>query len=277
MPLQASQTISPAERSEFEKQGAILLRGEIPENVITELSEGTWSRLERFGIKHSDPSSWDSAKDPRLVKQMNRSLKTLGNIEGFFTPRLLELAAELLNTTQMVQSKPKMLLTFPQEIPEPYSLGLNVPSTMWHMDMPRLANGVRSGLTVLGFVENVQENSGGTPVVLGSHRLLQHAGRFVNSKHMKRYLRKFEYFQLLWSKNAHSRYELRDSTHVVDEEELTLVELTGSPGDLYVLDSRILHSVAPNYSQRVRLMVLATFRNQAVDQHYIERYQRKNG
>ena len=36
--------------------------------------------------------------------------------------------------------------------------------------------------------------------------------------------------------------------------ELQVVELTGAPGDVWLMDLRVLHSLSPNTSDRVRIM-----------------------
>ena len=48
-------------------------------------------------------------------------------------------------------------------------------------------------------------------------------------------------------------------TGSVGEVALRVMELTGQPGDVWVMDLRVLHSAAPNAADRPRLMVTHRF------------------
>lgn len=130
-----------------------------------------------------------------------------------------------------------------------------IPNTVWHLDFPRLASGQTPGLQVFVCVDRVQPKGGGTLLVAGSHRLFNETG-FIRSRDIKRRMRKLRYFQQLMSEgDPGERQKLLTARDHELGVPLSLVELTGHPGDIYVTDLRILHTVAPNAGPRPRIVM----------------------
>jgi len=59
----------------------------------------------------------------------------------------------------------------------------------------------------------------------------------------------------LFSKDAKDRDRFMTNPHRVGDVELQVVELYGEPGDVYLVDMRVLHAQAPNASQEPRIML----------------------
>ena len=108
---------------------------------------------------------------------------------------------------------------------------------------------------------------GGTPqgrplrwlVVSGSHRLLNNGSR-GRSKNIKTLLRRLPYFRELMSKESVDRGRfLTTPGSAQDPNEgdvsLRVVELCGRPGDVYLTDMRLLHTLAPNATCEPRIML----------------------
>ena len=93
--------------------------------------------------------------------------------------------------------------------------------------------------------------------VSGSHQLLD-GGRQLRAPDVRRELCREPFFRALYSE-ATARQVSADARARVDGVELGLVEMTGEPGDAYVVDLRTLHSGAPNASDRPRLMMTQRF------------------
>jgi ectoine hydroxylase-related dioxygenase (phytanoyl-CoA dioxygenase family) len=124
--------------------------------------------------------------------------------------------------------------------------------------MPRLGGSSLPGVQMFSFLDTVAPGSGGTLVVTGSHRLLNDRGR-IRSKKAKGLLKREPYFRdLLKPGEGERKHFLEEPGHVGDIE-LRVVELCGDPGDVFLMDMRVLHTLAPNASRAPRLMVTQRF------------------
>ena len=130
---------------------------------------------------------------------------------------------------------------------------------MWHLDFLRLPNNQLPGVQMFTFLDSVKPQGGGTLVVSGSHQLLNNQ-RVTSSKEVKKTLEREEkYFTRLFSSQVENREKLLLENGQAGEVNLRIIELTGEPGDLYLADLRLLHTVAPNASNRPRLMLTNRF------------------
>ena len=62
-------------------------------------------------------------------------------------------------------------------------------------------------------------------------------------------------FANLLSATGTERERLLESPETVDGVDVQIVEFTGEPGDVWLMDMRLLHTLAPNPSPAPRLMV----------------------
>jgi hypothetical protein len=108
------------------------------------------------------------------------------------------------------------------------------------------------------FLDTVAPGGGGTLVVAGSHRLLNESRR-ISSKQLKKRLKREPYFRDLMSKHFADRRRFIRECGRVGDVELQVVELHGQPRDLYLMDLRILHTLAPNAARVPRIMVTQRF------------------
>ena len=121
----------------------------------------------------------------------------------------------------------------------------------WHCDVPRLASGEAPGVQVFTFLETVEPRGGGTLVVAGSHRLMQE-GRHIRPQSFPFHLRGEPFFDELF---AVGRQVATLPAGVAGGVPMQVMELTGQPGDAWLLDLRVLHTTAPNAGVRPRVMV----------------------
>jgi ectoine hydroxylase-related dioxygenase (phytanoyl-CoA dioxygenase family) len=132
-----------------------------------------------------------------------------------------------------------------------------VPAVNWHVDGPRLRDRGCPGVQMFTFIDPVEPQGGGTLVVAGSHRLLNE-GRFIASRDIKNRLLKYPFFATLLDRHA-DRAGLLSRVEHIDDVEVRVVELTGAPGDVYLADLRLLHTIAPNARATPRLMATQRF------------------
>ena len=82
-------------------------------------------------------------------------------------------------------------------------------------------------------------------------------------KHAKR-LRKLPYFRELMSKDDKDRGHFLSESCRVGDVTLQVVELHGEPGDVFLVDMRVLHTGAPNASRVPRIMLTQRFMLESV-------------
>lgn len=129
-----------------------------------------------------------------------------------------------------------------------------VPHQNWHLDMPRLPDSGIPGVQIFAFLETVATGGGGTLAVTGSHRLLNEGVRISSADLRKRLMQEPYFAELMSNKTDDRLHFMRQIGHVGDVE-LQVVEMIGEPGDVYFMDLRMLHTLAPNMLQIPRIML----------------------
>lgn len=185
-------------------------------------------------------------------KPFRNALNNLNRSECF--PDLLN--EELVAFAQNLVGQPlapmppgqQILFSLPSK--EPWS----VPNDLWHIDLPKLGEQASPGLQLFTFLDGVEPQGGATLVVAGSHRLSNSiAGQ--SSKLLKQRLKKEGYFRSLFDPSRSAIVCLEETKGQVNDVDLEIVELTGRVGDAYLMDLRVLHSLAPNSSDNARMML----------------------
>jgi ectoine hydroxylase-related dioxygenase (phytanoyl-CoA dioxygenase family) len=169
-------------------------------------------------------------------------------------PRLLEAVDLLLEGCAFDRE----LFKRPQVLFTPPNADRWTAPTGWHVDSPRLPSGRRPGVQLFAFLDTVEPGGGGTLAVTGSHRLLNQ-GRVILARELRRRLRREHFFGALYSATQQDRAGLLRHIGAVGDVALRVVEFTGAPGDAYLMDLRVLHAVAPNVTERPRMMATHRF------------------
>ena len=241
----------------------------LPDCLPTELVDAARSRLLSIMATQNwwTGSGWDFADlrsadgEPaairhKLASQVTkrakglRELQALGNWLAPMIQRLLG-----VDEIKFLSERPALLVTLPEQGE------WTIPNKIWHLDMPRLASGRRPGLQIFTFLGDVEPGGGGTLVLAGSHHLLNDEGFIRSSSIKRRLIHRHSYFRELLARSATNdevRQRFFEPTKV-DGAELQVVELTGAPGDVYITDLRLLHTLAPNVLAKPRLMLTQRF------------------
>ena len=238
------------QKETFETKGLICLAGFLPQDKVTAAQEFIWHLAEKEGLWRA--GVWQL--DPMTARPRFTKRGAAAPFVNLMTPELLA-AIDILVDGQAVNDspvKPQLLFTPPQ------ATEWTVPATVWHLDMPRLPVAGLSGVQMFTFLDTVIPGGGGTLVVTGSHHLLN-TGQYIRSKEVKKLLKKEAYFQDLMSKDFPNRARFLTTPGQVGEVELLVVELHGEPGDVFLTDMRLLHTIAPNTARIPRLMLTERF------------------
>ncbi|NUR25515.1 MAG: hypothetical protein HOV83_06640 [Catenulispora sp.] len=138
-----------------------------------------------------------------------------------------------------------------------------IPASGWHVDSHQWSTGAIPGVVAFTFLDHVAPRGGGTLVMSGSHhltwQLCQRAGGFMKTREMKSTLAaEHRWFAELWREPITDADQQRRYFHdgaVVENTHLVITELCGEPGDVVLMNQRVLHVAAPNTGGTPRMML----------------------
>ena len=244
--------LSASQVDEFREYGILKVPGLITEEAINNIQVHTRAYFEDIGYWRQ--GAWAIDKIPKIAKtdrlQPAKTLKRSKIFTEIMTSETDSVIRSLCEDAEPVlgSDRPQLLFTLP------CIEDWDVPSRVWHVDVPRLPDNVFPGVQLFTFVEPVVHAGGGTLAVSGSHRLINEDG-YVRSKFMKRRLKRQLYFRRLFNKKVPDRKRFLTESGQADHVPLKVVEMTGEPGDAYITDLRLLHTVAPNANPEPRVML----------------------
>ena len=238
---------------EFTERGILRLENFIPAALANQAKE---IALEKLGKFHENERwNYESVKDlsfPKANKVFNKQLGSLKPFKSLQTAELLEVISQLMGEEAIPWMKFQSLISVPD------TDQWEVPATTWHLDMPMIENKGLPGVQMFTFLTEVKPGGGGTLVVAGSHLQLDALDNF-KSKAVRSVLKQEAFFRNLWSKEFPSRLSLMEETQTDRGGSVQVVEMHGKPGDVYLMDLRILHTVAPNSLDSPRIMMTQRF------------------
>lgn len=249
--------LSEAEVDTFARKGVIRLEGFLPLERLHAAKAAVLRVLEREGVWCDGRwllEEFEASNGPTAGLQLTRGLKRSPALENLATPELLAAIEVLVEGRAFapLTDQAQVLFTLPN------ANLWTVPHSIWHLDVPRLPSGKPPGVQLFTFLDSVKPRGGGTLVVAGSHRFLNDEG-FVRSKDVKRRLKREPYFADLMSKDMKDRERFVKEPGRVGDIEVQVVELHGEPGDVYLTDLRLLHTLAPNATSMPRMMLTQRF------------------
>jgi hypothetical protein len=132
-----------------------------------------------------------------------------------------------------------------------------VPASGWHVDRPPSVRAI----TVFVILAPLRPHGGGTLILTGSHRLLKNAPvqPKYNAKYRQILAARYPWLMELWRRGAADRTKrYLDEGVVLDGIPVRIVELTGEPGDAYLMRADTFHVPAPNARDAPRIMLVDT-------------------
>lgn len=249
--------ISAQQCETFEQQGVIRLEALLPPDKVAAARDLVVRALEPFGVRREGRWRFDEIDASGIAGQVTARMKQIRKARAFAEvpmDRVREAVSVLVDGRSFFagMDRPQLLFTLPTV------QRWAVPHSVWHLDLPRLPDGGTPGVQMFTFLDTVAPGGGGTLLVAGSHRLLN-TGEHIRSKDVKRRLKRETYFRDLMSRHVTDRARFLDEPARIGDVELKVVELHGEPGDVYLVDMRMLHTLAPNASQMPRMMLTQRF------------------
>ena len=245
--------LTQTEHDRFALHGLIKCSGFLPPAQLARAREVIFKQFESEGARRD--RQWQLTRQEfiaglaagmALVKPLNRHPAIIDLAGGATLAAACELAAA--RPVYPMNPHPALLCTFPN------ASTWAVPHQSWHLDLPRLAESGLPGVQMFAILDDVEPQGGATLAVTGSHRLLNDDGR-ISSSDLRKRLNREPYFAELMSGKPIDRQRLMREPGRVGDVEVSVVEMTGQAGDVYFMDLRVLHNIAPNARPKPRLML----------------------
>jgi hypothetical protein len=244
--------ITPRHMAAFERDGVLRLPGFYPAEILEPMADAIWADLrDRYGVDRRRRETWLEER-PTHFQSLGRS----GAFAQVNSPDLYALTDGLLGRGRWrAIGNPTPLITFPTGF-------WDLPCHGWHVDTPTDPDAPRRALSSLRsfiLLARVAPRSGGTLYVAGSHRVLfalaAEAGVVLRSPRARDCLRRESaWFDMLWTPAGSDRIAtLMDHGAIVRGIAVRVEEMIGEAGDLILMHPTLLHSVAPNESDRPRM------------------------
>ncbi|MGJ8645690.1 MAG: phytanoyl-CoA dioxygenase family protein [Marinomonas colpomeniae] len=286
----------------FQDTGFLKLSNVIDAEKITKLRGQFWHEVNnKFGISLSDPSTWfrnpsnpiggSGAKRLNGMGPMMRDLKVSGKFDAI--EEMMQSAIDPIfgDNAWHPLDLWYSLLSFPGS-----ETKWNVPHKSWHNDEPIVVGDSNPwSLFVFLLLDDVSVDMGATAVVSGSHRRAEKLAERIASSDQEATIKAFDSVnsglindpkntRLLTTDNLLEPLTQEDSwmkalvTEGTPEQrikqfvqeggsyhgiEQKMVSLTGSAGDIIILNPRCLHSTSANISTLPRQIVRLDFRRHA--------------
>jgi Phytanoyl-CoA dioxygenase (PhyH) len=258
-----------ARRAAFTDTGLVRIASAIAPAEIATMRAGLWNCLGQVGIDRDDPRTWREGGGLRLQALVGALRPGPGTDDLLWSVgRDPSFAALVPAVTRVVEQ------TFGANVWTPIDHGLAAPNfpwadrwllphEAWHVDEPTTADNPR-GWALLGFVflDDVGPGGGATVALAGSpHRLRRLATDGVAVQTTAAAIASLCAAQ----PGLAALFTPGDAAHRVqrfmtdDRASLRVVELTGSAGDIVLMDPRCLHTISANCSDRPRLTMRMTF------------------
>lgn len=192
--------------------------------------------LERLGLWRGGKRLAHSLHDLPAFQQttkLSSAVKLPDLHRQLVSPELLDIVARLGGRRAAGNPSTQLLLSLPHR--EAWTLrGLN-----WHVDVAALPEDRPPGIQAFFLLDDVLPRGGATLAVAGSHRAAQRSGDFQAIRDLL--------------KNAD------DPRADLNQRGLSIVEMSGRAGDVYLMDMRLLHTPSINASRQPRMMATTRF------------------
>ncbi|HEY8571323.1 phytanoyl-CoA dioxygenase family protein [Phenylobacterium sp.] len=253
--------LSRQSRQRFDEHGLVKLEGLVARRTAEQMADILWQDLaRRHRIQRRDRATWRIER-PSDFKQLRQT----DAFRAMATPEVRAVLDDLLGRGQWVEPDAwgQPLVCFPTPRGR-----WDVPHQHWHLDLP--AHPERFRLLIgrlFMLVAPLRAQGGGTLVATGSHRLIEalsdQADVELSSAVMRRHLKSQHrwFAELMAPTRDFDRSErFMGAPTLIQGVPIQVEEMTGEPGDVFLMHPAALHAGAPNTGDEPRL-VLTQFVN----------------
>jgi hypothetical protein len=249
--------LSPEQRRAFEDRGLVKLPGAVAPRVAEAMADALWAEMARKdGIQRRSPGAW---RDERVFGF--QAVQASGAFRAMASPAARKALDDVLGAGRWFEpaSWGQPLVCFPRAGGAPWT----VPRQGWHLDGPVDPVGRRAMIGRLFVILAPLEAQGGaTLIATGSHRiamaLADAAGVQLSSSEIRKRLQaEHRWFrELMHGEETEGRIgSFMETETTVAGVPLRVEEMTGEPGDAWLMHPNILHAAAPNVRDAPRLVL----------------------
>lgn len=232
--------MQPAQVDHFKAHGYVRLAGFHARKRLAPVRQQLLDELKRLRIWAAGKnlsSAWKGMPAFQQISKLSTAVKVSGLQQALMTPELLADVAELAGLADRAPTAnqgTQLLLSLPRQ--GTWTLqGLN-----WHVDVRADPPQKLPGVQAFVLIDDVVPQGGATLVLAGSH----HVGAWPD-----------QHAQAL-------RDTLKTSTDLPADLRalgIEIVEMSGSAGDVFLMDMRLLHTPSVNASNHLRMMATSRF------------------
>jgi hypothetical protein len=263
--------LSQEQQAEFHRSGILRVPGAIAARAAASMCDSIWDMLSRnYKIRRDDSETW---KAQRIMGTKERP-KAI-TVAQVVNPALRATLDQLLAPEKWDcdQHWGSLLVSFPGAFPEA-SAGWNVPSQGWHLDAPVVrALPDLYGVRIFTCLAKVEPQGGATLAVAGSPRL---ARALANARGVAKLrsadVRKGLVQRHSWIKDLCSPGDSRgrvarfmNTGATIEDVDIRVIEMTGEPGDVYLVHPVMMHAGSPNCLKTPRMVLSSTVYQRGVD------------
>jgi hypothetical protein len=247
--------LTPEQRETYETRGLVRLRGAISRAAAEAMAERLWAELERkFGLRRRHPSTWTTERPSGL-----QAIQKSGAFRAMASPAVAAALDDIIGRNRWARpdhwGQPLVCL--------PTQHRWAVPHKSWHLDLA--ADPRRSAPQVgrvFAILAPLAPRGGGALVATGSHRLVQDLADEADAQQSSAQMRKRLQAAHRWfadlmrpdpDRNRTARY--MDAPTEVRGVPMRVEEMTGEPGDVWLMHPAALHAPAPNALAAPRLVL----------------------
>ncbi len=221
------------QRTLFRERGYLLLRGAVSASHHRPVRERIQSELRRLGVGPAGQGMPETIRKLSVFQQIAELSRLLRvpELSAVVHSKKVQEAIDALAETRASVSQSQLLVSPPNQ--GAFRLeGLN-----WHTDISAPHAGRTPGIQAFVLLDDVERHGGATLILAGSH---------------------------LRARDQQAERRLREALQGADDSELrarnlSIVELSGKAGDVYLMDMRVLHTPSINATKRFRMVATQRF------------------
>ncbi|GAB3023736.1 phytanoyl-CoA dioxygenase family protein [Bowmanella dokdonensis] len=227
--------VTPEQRKEFSEKGYIYIPGALAKSVVLPVRDHVLKELKRLNIWSTGRMLSQKLKGVPVFQQTGK----LGQLISYRNLNERIISQELYSDMCLLADAPLHGQDGQLLISLPHPIAWTLEKLNWHRDISKSQlKGIPGGQAFV-LLDNVAAKGGATLALAGSHRLeSQHQAKQGVSK--------------LISEGVNISVKVGDV-------ELSILEMAGHSGDVYLMDMRVLHTPSINSTKNVRIMATARY------------------
>ena len=244
--------------SHFRETGLLRLPGAIPAKDAAAMVDRIWEHLHRsHGVIRDRQETWTADQPAGL-----RAITAAPEFRALGSAAIRAALDDLLGAGRWQPPRRwgRLLVTFPSP-DQDWTLPAGA---AWHNDfVPLRPDTGERAVQLFTILRHLPTRGGGTVVLTGSHHLVTRytadSGNAPHPSRVRQVLGEQPWLRDLWEPPASSTAEQRIHRYMTDgtrigDVDIRVVELTGRPGDAFVMHCDTFHAAAPNCHDGPRMM-----------------------